>query len=78
MRAGRCGSAKFPIPFESPWGHRLLSQHLSEAGIAHEHRENSGNHGGRANERYQVTLTSPVSSNTTDPNLMCPSAVTIA
>ena len=38
------------------WGHRLLSHYLNEAGIAHEHRENSGNHGGRANERYQVAL----------------------
>jgi S-formylglutathione hydrolase FrmB len=38
------------------WGHRLLSHYLDEAGIAHEHRENPGNHGGRANERYQVAL----------------------
>jgi enterochelin esterase family protein len=38
------------------WGHRLLSHYLAEAGIAHEHRENPGNHGGRANERYQVAL----------------------
>src|SRR5947209_4982758 len=38
------------------WGHRLLSHHLSEAGIQHDHRENPGNHGGRANERYQVAL----------------------
>jgi enterochelin esterase family protein len=38
------------------WGHRLLSHYLNEAGIAHEHRENPGNHGGRANERYQVAL----------------------
>jgi S-formylglutathione hydrolase FrmB len=38
------------------WGHRLLSHHLSEAGIAHEHRENPGNHGSRAYERYQVAL----------------------
>ena len=38
------------------WGHRLLSHHLSQAGIEHEHRENTGNHGGRANERYQVAL----------------------
>ena len=38
------------------WGHRLLSHHLHEAGIAHEHRENPGNHGGRAFERYQVAL----------------------
>ena len=38
------------------WGHRLLSHHLDEAGIAHEHTENPGNHGGRANERYQVAL----------------------
>ena len=38
------------------WGHRLLSNYLDEAGIAHEHRENPGNHGGRAHERYQVAL----------------------
>jgi S-formylglutathione hydrolase FrmB len=38
------------------WGHRLLSHYLTEAGIAHEHRENPGNHGGRARERYQVAL----------------------
>jgi S-formylglutathione hydrolase FrmB len=38
------------------WGHRLLIHYLTEAGIAHEHRENAGNHGGRANERYQVAL----------------------
>jgi S-formylglutathione hydrolase FrmB len=42
--------------FNLHWGHRLLSHYLTEAGIAHEHRENPGNHGGRANERYQVTL----------------------
>jgi S-formylglutathione hydrolase FrmB len=38
------------------WGHRLLSHHLDEAGIPHEHRENPGNHGGRANERHQMAL----------------------
>ena len=38
------------------WGHRLLSHYLTEAGIEHEHRENPGNHGGRARERYQVAL----------------------
>jgi hypothetical protein len=38
------------------WGHRLLSHHHDEAGIAHEAIENAGNHGGRANERYQVAL----------------------
>ena len=42
--------------FNLHWGHRLLSHYLTEAGIAHEHRENPGNHGGRANERYQVAL----------------------
>jgi S-formylglutathione hydrolase FrmB len=46
----------FNDDFSLQWGHRLLSHHLSEAGIAHEHRENSGNHGGRAYERYQVAL----------------------
>ena len=38
------------------WGHRLLHHYLTEAGIAHEHRENPGNHGGRAPERYQMAL----------------------
>jgi S-formylglutathione hydrolase FrmB len=38
------------------WGHRLLSHHLREAGIAHEHTENPGDHGGRAVERHQVAL----------------------
>jgi hypothetical protein len=38
------------------WGHRLLSHYLTEAGIAHEHRENPGNHGERYKERYQVAL----------------------
>jgi enterochelin esterase family protein len=38
------------------WGHRLLSHHLREAGIAHEARENAGNHGGRARERYPMAL----------------------
>jgi len=33
------------------WGHRLLSHHLHEAGIAHEAHENPGNHGGRWPER---------------------------
>ena len=38
------------------WGHRLLSHHLHEAGINHAVRENAGNHGCRARERYQVAL----------------------
>ena len=38
------------------WGHRLLSHHLTQAGIPHEHRENPGNHGGRYAERYQIAL----------------------
>ena len=38
------------------WGHRLLSHHLTTAGIAHEATENAGNHGGRADERYQIAL----------------------
>lgn len=38
------------------WGHRLLSHRLTEAGIAHEARENPGNHGGRANEQHQAAL----------------------
>lgn len=36
--------------------HRLLSHHLQEAGMAHEARENPGNHGGRWPERYQMAL----------------------
>jgi hypothetical protein len=46
----------FNDDYELQWGHRLLSHHLTEAGIDHEHRENSGNHGGRRVERYQVAL----------------------
>ncbi len=38
------------------WGHRLLSHHLREAGIGHEVTENTGNHGGRSRERFQVAL----------------------
>ena len=38
------------------WGHRLLSHRLREAGIAHEATENTGSHGGRSLERYQLTL----------------------
>ena len=38
------------------WGHRLLSHHLSGAGIAHELTENPGNHGGRSRERTQMAL----------------------
>ena len=38
------------------WGHRLLSHHLSEAGIAHESTEHAGSHGGRSKERLQVAL----------------------
>ena len=38
------------------WGHRLLSHHLHQAGIAHEARENPGNHGGRWPERHQMAL----------------------
>jgi S-formylglutathione hydrolase FrmB len=46
----------FNDDYNLQWGHRLLSHYLTEAGIAHEHRENSGNHGGRARERFQVSL----------------------
>ena len=42
--------------YDLHWGHRLLSHYLTEAGIAHEHVENTGNHGGRYAERYQVAL----------------------
>jgi S-formylglutathione hydrolase FrmB len=38
------------------WGHRLLSRRLRDAGIAHEARENTGDHGGRIPERYQVAV----------------------
>lgn len=37
--------------YNLPWGHRLLSHHLTTAGIAHEATENAGNHGGRWPER---------------------------
>ncbi len=42
--------------YQLHWGHRLLSHHLQEAGLAHEARESRGNHGGRAYEAYQTTL----------------------
>jgi hypothetical protein len=42
--------------YDLHWGHRLLSHHLTRAGIAHESIENPGNHGGRANERLQMAL----------------------
>jgi S-formylglutathione hydrolase FrmB len=42
--------------YDLHWGHRVLSARLHQAGIAHEHRENTGNHGGRAGERHQVAL----------------------
>jgi len=48
--------AGFNDDYNLHWGHRLLSHYLTEAGIAHEHRENPGNHGGRAPERYQLAL----------------------
>jgi enterochelin esterase family protein len=48
--------AGFNDDYNLHWGHRLLSHYLTEAGIPHEHRENTGNHGGRASERYQVAL----------------------
>jgi len=48
--------AGFNDDYNLHWGHRLLSHYLTEAGIAHEHRENPGNHGGRAAERYQLAL----------------------
>jgi S-formylglutathione hydrolase FrmB len=42
--------------FNIHWGHRLLSHRLRSAGIVHEVRENSGNHGGRSLERIQMAL----------------------
>ena len=42
--------------YELQWGHRVLSHRLSEAGIAHNITENTGNHGGRSHERLQVAL----------------------
>ena len=42
--------------YQLQWGHRVLSHRLTEAGITHTITENSGNHGGRANERQQVAL----------------------
>jgi|SRR5450631_2895455 len=50
------GSSGIHDDYNLHWGHRLLSHYLHEAGIAHEHRENPGNRGGRANESYQVAL----------------------
>ncbi len=38
------------------WGHRLLSHRLGRAGINHQVNENTGNHGGRSRERFQVAL----------------------
>ncbi len=48
--------AGFNDNYELQWGHRLLSHRLTQSGIAHQMTENSGNHGGRANERLQVAL----------------------
>ena len=42
--------------YQLQWGHRILSHHLSEAGVEHLATENPGNHGGRANERQQLAL----------------------
>jgi pimeloyl-ACP methyl ester carboxylesterase len=42
--------------YDLQWGHRLLSHHLTLAGITHEATENTGNHGGRSIERQQVAL----------------------
>jgi hypothetical protein len=57
LAPGRRSSMRCPRPpRDTRECHRLLSHYLDEAGIAHEHRENPGNHGGRANERYQVAL----------------------
>lgn len=42
--------------YQLHWGHRVLSHRLTTAGIAHTITENSGNHGGRANERLQTAL----------------------
>jgi enterochelin esterase family protein len=42
--------------YQLHWGHRLLSHDLRDGGIAHGVKENPGNHGGRARERYQVAL----------------------
>lgn len=38
------------------WGHRLLSHHLHDAGIAHDATEHAGTHGGRSKERFQIAL----------------------
>jgi S-formylglutathione hydrolase FrmB len=42
--------------FSLHWGHRILSRHLADAGIAHTASENAGSHGGRSRERVQVAL----------------------
>ncbi len=38
------------------WGHRILSGHLTTAGIGHRTTDNAGDHGGRSPERIQVAL----------------------
>lgn len=48
--------AGFNDNYELQWGHRVLSHRLTESGVAHQMTENSGNHGGRSNERLQVAL----------------------
>ncbi|GAC1473322.1 MAG: alpha/beta hydrolase-fold protein [Chloroflexota bacterium] len=42
--------------FNLQWGHRLLSRSLQSADIAHHAEEHSGNHIGRAHERYVYAL----------------------
>ena len=38
------------------WGHRILADQLTRAGISHVERENFGNHGGRSRERIQDAI----------------------
>ena len=42
--------------YQLQWGHRLLSHHLRKAGVPHDYRENTGNHGGRSRESIQGAL----------------------
>jgi pimeloyl-ACP methyl ester carboxylesterase len=42
--------------YELHYGHRILSQYLTEAGVPHEAVEHDGTHGGRLYERIQQSL----------------------
>ena len=42
--------------FELHYGHRILSRHLTDAGVRHDHVEHDGTHGSRLFERIQQSL----------------------